>query len=169
MIQLKDIIHFYIGCEVLIDGKEVGRLYGINTSYLKSINQIHYDIQTEQMRIEDGEDFVMPYNDDFGYELRIKPILRRLEDITDEEFKSYLNWDRLNELYENVRYEKCERAYILTYNIPADIGSYPMSVTVDFIKLLPDQFLWLIKHGFDLFNLIESGQAIDAKTWNQNK
>jgi hypothetical protein len=170
MIQLKDIIHLYIGCEVLIDGKEVGRLYGINTSYLKSTNQVHYDIQTEQMRIEDGEDFVMVYNDDFDDELRIKPILRRLEDITDKEIKELIGWDNLNEKYANVSYERGNFGIVINYSIDAgEEGFYQQSYNITFHTFSPKEWVYLLKNGFDLFGLIKSGQAIDAKTWNQNK
>lgn len=94
MTQLKDVIQYYIGCRVLIDDKEYGTLRG-GTFVPNSIDQIYYDIQTDKMKEdEEDEDFSMPYNDDTGPKCRIKPLLRRLEDMTEEEIKEsvLLNW-----------------------------------------------------------------------------
>jgi hypothetical protein len=85
--KLSDYIQYYIGCDVIIDGREHGKLLG-GMFIPNSVDQIYYDIQTEEMRIQDGDDFSMPYNDDpFDSEPRIKPILRRLEDVTDDEWQ----------------------------------------------------------------------------------
>lgn len=81
-IELKDVIQMYIGCRVLVDDKEYGKLVG--GEYVPNeINQIYHSILIDG--IED--DTIMPYNDDFGSDLRVKPILRSMSDITDDEWK----------------------------------------------------------------------------------
>lgn len=133
MIKLKDVIHYYIGCDVIVDRKEHGRLMGANP-IPNSVGQVYWDIITDDMKAED-EDFCMPYNDDPDIgDLRIKPILRRIEDSTVDE---QIEFGKLM--------GTTETAYtVVKYHTPAS-------------------FNWLIKNKFDLFGLIETEQAIDAK------
>lgn len=151
MIQLKDVIHYYIGCDVIVDGKERGRLMGANP-IPNSVGQVYWDIITEEMKLED-EDFCMPYNDDPDMgELRIKPILRRMEDIAPE------HWDCIEQDIEEL----------------TGIDCLNCSKTGVRFNFLDDQrFGWPIvnaaliilrKCGIDMDGLIESGQAIDIKT-----
>ena len=138
MIELKDVIHYYIGCNVLVDGKEIAKFNG-GTFVPNSVGQIYYDLQTKDM-LEDDPDFNMPYNDDPEMKpLRIKPILRRIEDMTDEEGKEY------------------NKALMTMYSI---------NKFKDQIWEAAATTLLLAKKGFDLFGLIETDQAIDAKTIN---
>lgn len=164
MIQLKDVIHYYIGCDVIVDGKERGRLLGANP-VPNSVGQVYWDIQTEEMQQNEDEDFAMPYNDDTDMgELRIKPILRQLEDITDEEVKEFIEWDKLNGMYLNVRYERIKNGIDIFYSIDAeDQGVYPQYYHITFHTFAPKEFQFLISRSFDLFGLLQSGQAINAK------
>jgi hypothetical protein len=86
--NLIDYIHYYIGCDVIIEPgtkkEDRGRLIG-GSFIPNSINQIYYDIQTAGMRQDEGDDFAMPHNDDAEGPARIKPILRRTSDLTEDE------------------------------------------------------------------------------------
>lgn len=151
MIQLKDVIHYYIGCDVIVDGKERGRLLGANP-IPNFVGQVYWDIQTEEMRLEEDGDFAMPYNDDPDMgELRIKPILRRLSDITDAEWNEIEAATSIMEMATGMGLFK--RAFL-------DGG-------------LKDRYHWQItneglielrKRCVDVDGLIASEQAIDAKT-----
>lgn len=82
------------------------------------------------------------------------PILRPLSDMTEEEYEATKDADdnAFHELStpENCKHE-CGKEYMkLTWNIGAYITAY------------------LLSRHFDLFGLIESGQAIDAITLNPN-
>lgn len=66
-----------------------------------------------------------------------KPILRRLSDITEEEALEIWNMD-----------EECLVRY------------HSEKVMIGF-DLYTDSFLYLLSKGFDLFNLIDSGLAVD--------
>lgn len=150
MTELKDVIHYYIGCEVIIDGKERGRLMGANP-IPNSVGQVYWDIITEEMKKED-EDFCMPYNDDPDMgPLRIKPILKLLEDVSDAQW--------------NIISIKC-----VNHGRGKFVKDSFMSKSHD------DRYFWTIvnkcliqlrKMGVDCDNLIETDQAIDAKTINK--
>lgn len=69
------------------------------------------------------------------YFTEIKPILRPLSDMTEVERTMF---DGMHLSYSETKWP--------------------------FIGIEPQQFTWLLKQDFDLFNLIESGQAIDRST-----
>jgi hypothetical protein len=174
MIQLKDVIKYYIGCDVIIDGKERGRLMGANP-IPNSVGQVYWQIITEEMKLED-EDFCMPYNDDLDMgELRIKPILRPLASMTREEMKDiwrivhgriFPESGKIVYLDAESRYA-CKRWCMMSgvdrvgieFNgtIWADCDLH----THKFNPQIVSHYL-LSKH-FDLFDLIPSKQAIEAK------
>lgn len=134
--KLQDNIHYYIGCEVIVDGKERARLIG-GSFVPNSCNQIYYDLQTEEMKAEDI-DFSMPYNDDADDpEPRIKPILNRLSNLPEKEGI---------EMFGNDRY----------WDIVCMEGKWD--------SFSSKELHILTKQGYDLFGLIDAGLAIDSKT-----
>lgn len=124
--ELKDVLHFYIGCkgwDSEAPGEEIMTIIGysiINGNHLISDEHGNFDI---------------PIKD-------IKPILRPLSDMTDDEIK-YVGEDLKQG----------------TWNAP-DIRSNP-KLAWSIHHMNPVVFVYLINQGFDLFDLIESGQAID--------
>lgn len=112
----KNVIHYYVGCDI-INISAGGEWLGCNTEVLTP--QCLSDIA-----IYEFKDF--------------KPILRRLTDITHDEYMSLksLHIDRN----------------------PAIGGLFKD------MKWTPEEFHWLLQHGFDLFNLIDSNQALDKAT-----
>jgi hypothetical protein len=177
MIKLKDVIHYYIGCEVIVDGNERGRLMGANP-IPNSIGQVYWDIITEEMK-KDDEDFCMPYNDDPDMgELRIKPILRRLESMTEQEMKDVYMIERNRILYStetDFDFRKKELGFIITRLDLLDVRLM-IGFNGHVYKVIEDKktptiepvnnhsliFHYLLKCGFDMFGLINSGEAIDA-------
>lgn len=164
--KLQDYIQYYVGCRVIIDPgttkEETGRLMGV-CSVPNSINQIYYHIVTDQMAVEEDEDFCMPYNDDADEPARIKPILRKLESLTEEQVKHLIGWDKLQELYVDVSYELSKKWIAVNYSIDAgDEGVYNQRYVVDFNVFTPTHFHYLLRQHFDLFGLIDAGLAVDA-------
>lgn len=114
MKDIKDYLHFYIGCDVLRpDGKTVLQIYGIEGSLV-----VH------------RENSELTYSRMTG----CKPILRPLADMTEEEIKER-GWSKL-ELNHAVSQERNRSLYT-------------------------NEFLYLLSRGFDLFNLISEGLAIN--------
>src|SRR5687767_1475366 len=155
--KLQDYIQYYIGCKCTNEWFPEGHNMH---SYNWELKGIKYDGSVRPYLLVNEE------QDEFTWTDSIKPILRKLDSMDDADIKSFLNWNRLNELYVDVSYKREELAITLNYSIPCGGDMvYPQSVTImPKIELRSDQFDHLIKNGFDLFDLIESGLAIDAST-----
>lgn len=77
--ELKDYLHLYLGCECILDNKETGKLIGFDSRLHDSdVEMVCFTIWI------DKENDWSVYNDDKNFE-RIKPILRPLSDMTEEE------------------------------------------------------------------------------------
>ncbi len=149
-IKFKDIAHLYLGCELIaitdFDELEDYEYKKGDRVKLVLINkgrvQIHAMGDNENWRYGiDLEDFWIADWDLNGF----KPILRRLYDITDEECKERA-WGDKEGFYDYMKYSSPHPAY------------------TEQARWYPDDFAWLLSKGFDMFNLIESGQAIDKST-----
>lgn len=121
MIQLKEVIHYYIGQRFLFDNQE-WKIVAINR---KTVKGWRYSAT--------GGD---RYQEIWHHEC--KPILRRLEDMTEE-----------------------EKQESQKYNVVETIND----VKVEWDT--PLTFHYLLQQGFDLFGLIDSNQAIGSKTLKQ--
>lgn len=159
MKKLKNVLHLYIGCGVIIDSGDRGTLLG-GTFVPNSAGQIYYDIQTPEMVKAEGSDFHMPYNQDADGEPRIKPILRKLEDgITEDEWESA--WAVIG-----------GTPHLYTYGI-GELKAVLMGESLEDLTLQMDYFTMaqLINYfrsiGIDCDDLINSGLAIDAITIKQ--
>lgn len=164
--NIKEYLPYYIGRRVLVDGKEYGKLIGVDL-VPNSCGQIYYNIQTDEMKEVDGIDFCMPYNDDDGPECRIKPIVRRLSDITGEDVTGFAVAYGMKDFI-------CVKG---NYNAPFVQMEYLQKdyEQTDYIywyihQLNPRQFHYLLKQGFWLFGdeAFERGEIIDQRTLNQN-
>jgi hypothetical protein len=138
MIKWKDIAHLYLGCECLVET-------GIETQPIK-LTGISYD---------EGELWCHFENTETGYALveDVKPILRPLSDMTEEERRVLIlerysvsntltkSWIDNNVMYfETTGFTQGGKFYINEYT--------------------PDIFLYLLSRHFDLFNLLDTNQAI---------
>lgn len=136
--KIKGHIPYYIPCRVLVDGNEWGQLIGFDKH--ENCEQYLWNVVVDGT--ENGLHSGMPYNDDFSEYCRIKPILRKLEDLTDEDAQ--------------------EVGYDNAYSFLVDNNSYVNCVG----PFLPRSFHYLVSQGYDVFGLIPAGLAIDAKTLN---
>lgn len=95
----------------------------------------------------------------------IKPILRLVEDMTDDDIKLFFEYDRLIRLYRDVSFSRFMGGITVNYSVETeDEGWYPQSYDFHFHKLSSLQLHRLLKAGFDMFSLIKNGLAVDSKT-----
>lgn len=142
-IEIKDYLHLYLGCEVAVIDKMAAEYNCeeiIYTDKLKGVTES--EVKPGEMIAIIGDVFQEEYID------RIKPILRPLSDMSDDEC-----WYSQNAFGHFVK--GTSEPYIQN-RLHCIKDSY-----TDFRNILPHQFAWLLKQGFDLFGLIESGLAID--------
>lgn len=157
--NIKDYLPYYIGCRVLIDDKEYGTLVG-GSFVPNSVDQIYYHIITDEAAAE-GDDFHMPYNDDTSPDCRVKPLLRRLSDMTEGEkiFICHLHmipgWRSLSLL------DDCDTDWGMRVE---DKDGNRKSLYIRKDRLTPKLFHYLLKQGFDLWGLIDAGMALDLNT-----
>lgn len=132
-IKFKNVAHLYLGCNIMLEDIFNARIVGFDDK--KPI-------------VKDSKHFEKVIVNDWGL---IKPILRNLEDMTEEE-KIYIVE---NITYRHVKFSNAKNAISCF-----DWNRYGKKN----IELCVQEFPYLLKQNFDLFNLIPSGQAIDQST-----
>lgn len=143
----KDVEHLYLGCKLQYPDGEIHRLVGV------AIDGYEFDESSFlNARVTDDS----------------KPILRRLEDLTEEHAREFWPelWSGIFYRYEDAFEKAGSKGYTHIDKTPygaIDIGVRQLS---SFDSLIGRSSVWfrLLKYGYDLFGLIEAGQAIDAKT-----
>jgi hypothetical protein len=139
--KLQDYIHYYLGCRVKAtpyggqaNKWEEGSIVGLN---IHNVAHVKFD------NWQSIADVTMSC---------IKPILRRLEDMTEEEARGFLN------------HAKPYAEYI-AHNEHAVIWQSQGSRSEIWLLFGPPAgFHYLLKQHFDLFGLIDAQLAVDAKT-----
>jgi hypothetical protein len=149
MKDIKDYLHLYINsceCEVIY----------VNTQVKNHIAKVG-----ETVKFDDVTYYVVSSEDI----INIKLILRPLSDMTEGEAWEFVG-GKSDHLYDDLKIDKIDKTGIsISYVINAgDEGSFPQSHKFDFFALGPEQFRHLLSRGFDLFNLIPEGLAIDKRT-----
>lgn len=137
--ELKDCIHFYYGGQCLFDNKNwtinrIGQLY-IRLHRLRPLEDMGGGDHYTEILLKD-----------------MKLVLRRLDSMTEEEKYEVVTTITYSHVKFSTRQSALESFDVDRYNKKHNNEFYP------------DEFLYLLRKGFDLFNLIESGQAIDAAT-----
>lgn len=160
--NIKDYLHLYLGCEVGI--KDGGILYG-----------------NEKMTEINTYGYVHLYERDGYWPIdQIKPILRPLSDMSEEERKELWKYIFKREFNENGiivfrkdRTTSTEPRYVMSSGLER-LG-IEMNGTIwadsDLSPFKHNQHevtLWLLSKRFDLFGLIESGLAIDKTKNNKD-
>lgn len=170
MKELKDYLHYYLGCDSinLINGYKA-KLLGIDTAYDMPCKIIQ-EIGTFWIKYEE-----------------IKPILRRIEDITEEELLSivqlcYVNIFKMQGSFERIQhvYEDGSAGIICYDSDPPNNQEFRIGLTIEMERgielsidsskmMLPvfDLQLHLYKLNIDLHGLIDANLAIDAATLTQ--
>jgi hypothetical protein len=145
--KLKDYLHLYLGCQLLV----------IETGDTVSFDEID-TTSLWQVWTKDRK-YITTGGNGFTYE-EIKPILRPLDTMTEEEMKDFIGWDKINEMYKEVSFEKRKLGIEVNYGIDTGEGIEHQSHTICFYELSATQFLWLLKNHFDIFSLIPSNLAL---------
>jgi hypothetical protein len=122
--NIKDYLHLYIGCNV-----QWNKARGFT---LTKVNWLFNEFEIDQ----DESGYTETFNEKTVHE--IKPILRPLSDMTEEECHT-LGWAYLN-----------------------SNGNKILNHSPEYLN--PEDFKYLLSRGFDLFGLIESGLAIDKSS-----
>jgi hypothetical protein len=134
--ELKDYLHLYLGCECRLDNKEKGKLIGFDSRLHDSeVEMVCFTIWM------DKENDWTVYNDDANFD-RIKPILRPLSDMTEDELKCL----------------RSERGHL------KGVHRDDLKFIIIMNKWSPEDFIFLLSKHFDLFGLIPAGLAIDKTT-----
>lgn len=102
---------------------------------------------------------------------RCTPILRHLDDMTEAEVLECIKCGWPDGAGKPIKEFACipdHSAFgsAFAYKIVFDGSPHYMAGTMSFRSLNGNQFLWLISRGFDVFGLIESGQAIRKEAGN---
>lgn len=132
--KFKDVAMHYIGCEV-----------EYKTPNGESVNLLLAGINDKALYISNrhGDFTWLAFS-------KVKPILRKLEDMTEEDAKEFLSIGE---------YQRIESIQVDDVSIDFYIDDIPFAVWFDSIS--PKQFHFLCQRGYDLFGLIDSGEAID--------
>jgi hypothetical protein len=187
MVQLKDVLHYYLGCEVIFKD-EAWKLksveIGINGNICGKITRKRHDRQTydlENYEFRKGESTIMP-------------ILWPLSDMTEEEAEEFvlscLNSPHAPEYFDTIEKDELQIEFVkndggLMLDDDVDLYFEVSCRCLDgYIAIMKDGRIgmakesdvptremqpvddvygkvhWLLSKHFDLFGLIESGQAI---------
>ena len=158
--DIKDYIHFYLGQNVRFNG-----MTGTLTAVEKINENIRVSIHVPADR-ENPEWNVPP-------EL-IKPILRPIEGMTDEEIKFVLKIPGFADIYERNNYQDhLEVLYKYKNPIPGDPNDEDYQDTIysgngiatrpRYLELSASKLNFMTNNGIDVFGLIDAGLAIEAE------
>lgn len=152
--KLQDYIPYYIGCRCL------------NTWFPEGHDQ--YDNNWILMGFHSGypKPYCLENDEDTTWTDSIKPILRRLESISEDEAKFLLHF---NDNHEIINSERILNYYTFSYRWKDEQfeSGYGYSERALWFKQKnwhTDHFNYLLKQHFDLFGLIDSGLVIDSAT-----
>lgn len=147
--QLKDIIHFYYGCRASFDNKQ-GTINGIYHLASNKRPQVRFVYNTGTYNR-----WVDVWVSD------IKLLLRPLSSMTEEEAKDFiLITHAVNR--EQIRYAEARKNQ-LEFRIDDTYGEIQWS------QLSSLEFVYLIQSGYDMFQFISRGLAIDITKLNKDE
>lgn len=127
--EIKDYLHLYYGVECIVEKSDYHMVHNLM-------------INAGDKAIIDGK-FIFHVHNAVPFKGIVKPILRPLSDMTEEESKELLSIQDLKRGVIDTKYVIVTRSW--------------------------EDARYLLSKHFDLFGLIESGLAIDVTTLNQKK
>jgi hypothetical protein len=150
--KLQDYIKYYIGCNAITtDDKELADLVGVS---------------------DDNAHLVHCRTGSYGTcdVTGVKLLLRRLEDMTEEDLKEMIIMFSLIDL-SNCQFEYDQYwVNAIRKGVVVDCLSIEMNGHIDMMRCSPgtnpqpETFHYLLSKHFDLFGLIDAGLAVDQKT-----
>lgn len=147
--KFKEIAHLYLGCKVFIEGGIIGTLNQVDTNKLD----------------------ITCYDTVFAYPKfeQVTPILRHIKSITKDEILELICHHPKHGPNEVEYLGKfgTSLCYRVTFQGPE--RKYQKMYQTSHFGETPQQFNYLISKGFDVFGLIEAGEAINQKRIFNNK
>jgi len=149
--KIEDYLPYYIGQDCMI-GDYKGKIQSVGSKEIDFMCVVSGTNQDEESGFygEDEENDVKPE--------MVKPILRPLSDMTEEEAKEVVN--RQFKSWSIPIYEG-HSSLCIDVKFQIDVGNKFNHTQIDYDRISPDAFHYLLKQGFDLFNLIPAGLAVD--------
>lgn len=144
--DIKDYLHLYPGCEIVVtkDGSQ----------YFDSVEAIVFG---ESANLKHSGDYYFDGENDFEIQLYLRP----LSDMTEEEAIELAKLSEWEPHFRDVKVyrNKIDNDIIVSWDGMAETRE-EFNATGE-LFYCSDQFQWLLKKGFDLFELIFYGLAID--------
>ena len=147
MKQFSEVAHLYIGCEVEFgfEGrKKIGKLVG--------------KVEPFGWQVFYPSKVLVPYHNVKGK--LFKPLLRPLSDMTEEEAVELAKLSEYEPDFNDVKIERNKYNDIIV-SWQGNNESREVFNSTGELFYCAEQFVYLLSRSFDLFGLIESGQAID--------
>jgi hypothetical protein len=149
MKDIKPYLPFYIGQKAIAPAAS-GTLVGVCdwAAYIETDENVLRSVSIENVVLE----------------------LRQLSDMSEEELKELIHFEKLNREYADVSYRRDIGyngnliAIEIDYTIVEEDLVSPQGWRLNFSAMNAEDFKFLLSKGFDLFGLIDAGLAIDAKT-----
>lgn len=150
--NIQDYAKYYIGCRCL------------NTWFQANHEMYNNEWVLDGYREHSPKPYLLGNTETETWTDSIKPILRKLDSITDEEIKELIGFDKIKNVYPDISLERQAHGVSVYYKV--DIGdiTYPQTYDIDFANPAPHETIFLLSKGFDLFGLIKLDEAIDAST-----
>lgn len=142
--NIKDYLHLYLGCECEHNSWEIGR--DEVPTYFSQGRKIS---NLDEGMLSESELF------------EIKPILRPLSDMTEEEAVEVAKESEWTPHFRDVKVERNRFGDIIVSWDGMAESREEFNATGEMFYC-SEQFIYLLSKHFDLFNLIESGLALDA-------
>lgn len=137
--ELKDVVHFYLGCECVDGAGSVGKIDTCGFDGYIRTTPLNKHIKVK------------------AFLSGVKPILRPLSDMTEEEGRQYATYYGIDGYLSVTITEENGYVKISIGNSGHMASLFPLGQ----YGQKPETLVYLLSKGFDLFGLIESGQAID--------
>lgn len=203
MKEIKEVLHLYLGCEVMVQRNETTEWHqGYVAEVTRKSNhgdwvKVRFDECIEVYGHNSMEKSLSNFHTYFLSEDGIKPLLRKLGDMTEEE-ADYFAWLCMNSEYHleldcrvsqdeiQIELVKNDDGTLLDNDVEVYIGVSARCFEggiaikkdgsivledeggkVQSLDNIADKVVWLLSKHFDLFGLIKSGLAIDATTLNK--
>lgn len=149
--KLKEVLHFYLGQPVRVWFEDENGKFTVERKGTLSWNH-EEDSEWIKYQLEISDEYDAFESTDFIFKL----CLRRLSSMTDDELKEFVNQPSFTEHYCKKKLREIGSSIYGLYNFLGFYGSQ-------------NSMPWLFSKGFDLFNLIDSGQAIEQTEYNSQK
>lgn len=149
--QVKDYLKYYLGCECMITKP--------------SYHSVHeFGLSQRRPFILTGR--FADYFHHHSTTAEIKPILRRLSSITEEEIKELIDYEKMSKMYLNLKFRKHKMGIEVEFDIDTgEDGVHHQAFQISFYELTPSYFHFLIGKGFWLWSneAFEKGLIIEKK------